>query len=116
MRVKQIRYSFSDIAHGHTVLEEYNCGQADIQYNVTLKGGTMAGSFRNHGNTKNIQECIHHCCMAKKCDVAMMVDKTCYGVRCYNSTMCETVPGNSRNEDTQIAHVTSKGSVNIGKW
>ena len=102
---------------GHTVLEEYNCGQADIQYNVTLKGGTMAGSFRNHGPAKNIQECIHSCCMAKKCDVAMMVSNRCYGVHCYNSTMCETVPavGKAADQDMQIAHVTPKGSVDIDK-
>ena len=76
----------------------------------------MAGSFKNHGSAKNIQECIHYCCMAKKCDVAMMAGKRCFGVHCYNSSMCETVPadGKAANEDMQIAHVTSKGSVNIG--
>lgn len=106
-----------DVIYGHTVLEEYNCGQADIQYNVTLKGGTMAGSFRNHGSAKNIQECIHYCCMAKKCDVAMMSGKRCYGVHCFNSTMCKTVPadGKAANDDLQIAHVTSKGSIGIDK-
>jgi hypothetical protein len=102
---------------GHTVLEEYNCGQADIQYGVTLKGGTIAGSFRNYGPTKNIQECIHNCCMAKKCDVAMMASSRCYGVHCYNSTMCETVPavGKPADQDVQIAHVTPKGIVDIGE-
>ena len=102
---------------GHTVLEEYNCGQADIQYGVTLKGGTIAGSFRNYGPAKNIQECIHNCCMAKKCDVAMMASSRCYGVHCYNSTMCETVPavGKPADQDMQIAHVTPKGIVDIGE-
>lgn len=77
----------------------------------------MAGSFRNHDPAKNIQECIHNCCMAKRCDVAMMVRNRCYGVHCYNSTMCETVPaeGKAAEQDLQIAHVIPKGSVNIGK-
>ena len=77
----------------------------------------MAGSFRNHDPAKNIQECIHNCCMAKRCDVAMMVNNRCYGVHCYNSTMCETVPaeGKAAEQDLQIAHVIPRGSVNIGK-
>ena len=77
----------------------------------------MAGSFRNHGSVRNIQECIHNCCMAKKCDVVMMTGKRCFGVRCVNATMCETVPASGKNneEDIQIAHVTSKGSVDIGR-
>ena len=78
----------------------------------------MAGSFRNYGPAKNIQECIHNCCMAKECDVAMMASNRCYGVRCYNSTMCSTVPaeGKAAEQDMQIAHVTPKGNVNIGKY
>ena len=56
--------------------------------------------------------------MAKKCDVAMMVRNRCYGVRCYNSTMCETVPAEGKvvEQDMQIAHVSPKESVNIGKY
>ena len=55
--------------------------------------------------------------MAKKCDVAIMVRNRCYGVRCYNSTMCETVPaeGKAVEQDMQIAHVSPKESMNIGK-
>lgn len=97
-------------------MEEYNCGQANIQYKAMLKGGTMAGSFRNYGTVKNIQECIHNCCMAKKCDVAIVVSNRCYGVHCYNSTMCETEPveGKAAQEGMQIAHVSQGRKMDIG--
>ena len=98
------------MARGHTILEEYSCGQGDIEYQVTLKGGTQAGLFHKHGKVKNIHECIHHCCQSKKCDVAMMMGQQCFGVQCLNETVCESVPAPPGASDAfQISHVSSKG-------
>ena len=75
----------------------------------------MAGIFKDHGHVKNIQECIHLCCTSKKCDVAMMHKAKCYGVQCFNDTVCETLPADDQDLDLQIAHVSSKGTGNLGK-
>lgn len=75
----------------------------------------MAGIFKDHGHVKNIQECIHLCCTSKKCDVAMMHKAKCYGVQCFNDTVCETLPADDQDLDLQIAHVSSKGTGNLGE-
>lgn len=99
---------------GHTILEEYTCGQSDIEYGVTLRDGTLSGVFRDQGKVKNMQECIHKCCMSKQCDVAMMTGKKCFGVHCHNGTSCETVPSDDQDLDMQISHISSKGINNLG--
>ena len=109
-------FLFSDFSFSHTILEEYNCQQDDVQYGVTLKGGTMAGVFKDHGRVKNIQECAHLCCTAKKCDVAMMYGRKCLGVQCFNETSCETIPSDDPQLDLQIVHVSSKGTGNLGMY
>ncbi|XP_032225604.2 uncharacterized protein LOC116608506 [Nematostella vectensis] len=99
---------------GHTILEEYNCGQGQIEYGVTLRDGTMAGLIRNRGEVKNIQECLHKCCLSDHCDLAMMNGRTCYGVRCYNKTSCETVRSDDEDVGMQVVRV-AKGAANLIK-
>ena len=102
-----------DLVRSHTILEEYNCAADEVEYGVSLKGGTMAGIFKDHGKVKNIQECAHICCTTKNCDVAMMYGVKCLGVQCYNETTCETVPSDDPKLDLQIVHVSSKGTRNL---
>ena len=103
-------------ALGHTILEEYNCGQEDIEYNVTLRGGQFAGIFKDRGPVKNMQECMHLCCNTKKCDVAMMHGSKCFNVHCVNDTTCETIPADDEDIDMQVAHMTTKGTRQLSKF
>ncbi|XP_078382003.1 uncharacterized protein LOC144664683 isoform X2 [Oculina patagonica] len=100
---------------GHTILEEYNCGQEDIEYNVTLRGGQFAGIFKDRGPVKNMQECMHMCCNTKNCDVAMMHGPKCFSVHCLNDSVCETIPADDEDIDMQIAHMTTKGTGQLTK-
>ena len=104
------------VVSSHTILEEYNCGQEDIEYNVTLRGGQYAGVFRDQGPVKNMQECMHVCCKSKKCDVAMMHGSKCFSVQCLNDTTCETIPADDEDIDIQIAHMERKGTNQLGKF
>lgn len=113
--VSAIFVSYLTVVLGHTILEEYNCGQEDIEYNVTLKGGQYAGIFRDQGPVKNMQECMHMCCNSKKCDVAMMHGPKCFGVQCLNDSTCETIPADDEDIDMQIAHMTTKGTGQLTK-
>lgn len=100
---------------GHTILEEYSCGQEEIEYNVTLRGGQFAGIFHDRGPVRNMQECMHMCCNTKNCDVAMMHGPKCFSVRCLNDSVCETIPADDEDIDMQIAHITTKGSEQLSK-
>lgn len=105
---------FSVVA-SHTILEEYSCGQEDIEYNVTLRGGQFAGIFHDQGPVKNMQECMHMCCNTKNCDVAMMHGPKCFSVRCLNDSVCETIPADDEDIGMQIAHMTTKGTGQLSK-
>ena len=110
--VKMVRwlifcFSVSALVSCHTILEEFYCKDGNIQYGKSLRGGTAAGLFDNYGQSKNIQECTLRCCENKKCNVAVMdgKSKVCMGVRCFNTSSCETVPARPGEDDLEIAHV-----------
>lgn len=77
---------------------------------MTLRGGQYAGIFKDQGQVKNMQECMHLCCNSKKCDVAMMHGPKCFSVQCLNDSSCETIPADGEDIDMQIAHMTTKGT------
>lgn len=104
------------VVSSHTILEEYSCGQQDIEYNATLRGGQYAGIFRDQGPVKNMQECMHVCCKSKKCDVAMMHGSKCFSVQCLNDTTCETIPADDEDIDIQVAHMKREGTNQLSKF
>jgi len=107
--------AFLTLINGHTILEEFYCKDANVEYGKSLRGGSAAGFFDNLGTVKTIQECALKCCDQKRCNVAMMGGrlKNCIGVRCFNSSSCETVPATEGEDDLQIAHISSKSMGNI---
>ena len=66
--------------------------EGEVRHNMTLVGGISAGDFTDHGQTDTIQECMGYCCENKDCDLAFMIDKDCYGVKCKDPSMCRTRP------------------------
>ena len=62
----------------------------DIRENVTLVGGVNAGDFTDHGQANTFNECMNFCCDSKDCDLAFMIDKDCYGVKCKDPDQCKT--------------------------
>ena len=64
----------------------------ETRHNMTLVGGIGAGDFTDHGQTDSIEECMGYCCENKECDLAFMIDKDCYGVKCKEPSMCKTRP------------------------
>lgn len=53
-----INFTFAVILRhikSHTILEEFYCKDADVQYGRSLKGGSAAGLFDPLGTVKNIQ-------------------------------------------------------------
>ncbi|XP_057309650.1 uncharacterized protein LOC130647712 [Hydractinia symbiolongicarpus] len=106
---------FIVVVRGHTILEEFYCKDSNVEYGKSLRGGNAAGLFDNYGRTKNIQECAMKCCENKKCKVAVMDGRTkiCMGVRCFNTSSCETVPAAKGEDDLQIAHISPNTRGNI---
>ena len=53
-----------------------------------MKGGLNAGEITRHGNVKDERECLKLCCKDSKCNVAFLIKKHCYGVKCKDAFDC----------------------------
>ena len=71
---------------------------------VTFNGGIRAGYFTDHGYAHKFSSCIEKCCSSQTCDVAFMVKKNCYSVKCAtNMRRCLPVVARSTKFKTFMA-------------
>lgn len=61
-----------------------------------------------------MDECLGHCCGSKRCDVAFMVNKNCYLVKCFNSDSCALKQSDNPKFDTMLS-VVSKAKAKTTK-
>ena len=67
------------------------CRSNVISYDVTLRGGRHAGKYKSFGLVDNMAECIRVCCEERFCDLAFMINSTCFTVRCRSEEGCQEV-------------------------
>ena len=92
------------------------CGKSSVNYNVTLAKGAKAGTYYKMATVDKMDDCIGHCCGSKRCDVAFMVNKNCYLVKCHNSDSCELKRSENPKFDTMLSMVSkTKGKTIQGK-
>ena len=71
---------------------------------VTFNGGIKAGNFTDHGFAQEFSSCIEKCCNSQACDIAFMVEKNCYSVKCAsNMRRCLPVVARSTKFKTFMA-------------
>ena len=73
---------------------------------MTLSKGAKAGKFYKIDEVDKMEDCIGHCCGAKKCDVAFMVNKNCYLVGCYSLESCVVKKSENPKFSTFLSVVT----------
>ena len=88
------------------VHSQENCRYGNAEKQMTLRGGLNAGSFLEIGVVANIEQCVNHCCHTTTCDVAFMITKRCFLVKCYSSRLCESIPVRNVDYLTQIVHMS----------
>lgn len=92
------------------------CGKSSVNYNVTLAKGAKAGTYYKMATVDKMDNCIGHCCGSRRCDVAFMVNKNCYLVKCHNSDSCELKRSENSKFDTMLSMVSkTKGKTIQGK-
>ena len=74
-----------------------------MNYNVTLSKGAKAGKYYKIAGINKMDECVGHCCGSKRCDVAFMVNKNCYLVKCFNSDSCALKQSDNPKFDTMLS-------------
>ena len=85
----------------------YACTHTFVFNNSTLRGGLKAGDVKNEGKVEGAEECVEICCKTPECNVAFLVNETCYIVACFNKRSCEAIPAKDRGikESMKVAYV-----------
>lgn len=82
------------------------CKKSAVNYNVTLSKGAKAGKYYKMAEINKMDECLGHCCGSRRCDVAFMVNKNCYLVKCFNSDSCALKQSDNPKFDTMLSVVS----------
>lgn len=89
------------------------CRKSSVNYNVTLTRGAKAGTYYKMAGAKMMDDCVGHCCRSKRCDVAFMVNKNCYLVKCHDSDSCELKRSDNPKFDTMLSVVSKSKAKTI---
>ena len=76
-----------------TASDRGECQGETVFYNVDLKGGLAANSFKRYPGVSTMESCLGHCCELRDCNVAMIRDEDCFAVHCSTTEMCEVTDG-----------------------
>ena len=86
-----------------------SCETSPVRRNVTLRGGIKAGYFHKLAQYVAMELCVQLCCQEKGCDVAFMIGKNCYGVKCFSEELCHVVPAKNAPRALMISKVDFRG-------
>ena len=95
-----------------------SCKPGKIYKEVTLLGGINAGTYKDIGAVKDINECSSKCCEFSACDVALMLQNRCYLVGCSDGKNCQMQKAKPSAFHPTIVYVTrwnSEGVKHTGK-
>lgn len=81
--------------------------QAGRNYvDIRLKGDLDAGQFTKRGLVTNMAECTRFCCDDRSCDLAYLLGKICYTVKCNDADLCRVVASSPTSLNPIISYVT----------
>jgi len=62
---------------------------------------------KNEGRVEGMEECVEMCCQTPECNVALLLNETCYIVACFNKRNCEAIPARDKDAriNTKVAYV-----------
>ena len=85
----------------------YACTHTFVFNNSTLRGGLRAGDVKNEGLVEGMEQCVDMCCKTLECNVALLINETCYIVACTNKKSCEAIPVKDKEtrSNTKVAYV-----------
>jgi len=82
-------------------------------YNVTLSTGLGAGTYNRLGQVSNVQECIDKICEKGEGDIAYLLNKACYSIKCFDVDSCETAAMPfAQDLQSVLVYMTWKGAYN----
>lgn len=92
-----------------------HCKAVKRMKDVTLTGGKSAGKFEEHGAVDSMATCLDFCCTNKKCNLVLMLGKTCYTVECKDKKSCQTSAAPPSEFTPELAIVRPVEKVDVKK-
>ena len=84
------------------------CKHGAIQHGVTLQSGQKAGMFKLRLKAKDMDSCLDMCCKDKTCNVAFLIDESCYSIRCTSHEDCTIKKAKSTSARSILSVVRSR--------
>ena len=81
------------------------CPHSPVELNVGLRNGLKTGKFSYIGELFDIGKCLNVCCHEPDCDIAFMLDQSCYTVKCTTESVCRSVPYHQHQYSTKAVFV-----------
>ena len=95
---------------GHGTADNSACSNVEIAHNVTLKGGTRAGVFKEVGKMVDMKKCVSSCCDRPECDIAYLLNGHCFAVQCLDGSLCQATAEPAKVGDTvSLAYMNKAG-------
>eukprot|EP00794_Sanderia_malayensis_P011221 gene11221-12400_t len=85
------------------------CKNSDVYQNVTLVGGSKAGTFTDLGSVDDMKTCQEKCCEKETCEVSFMIAGNCYAVRCFDQEQCKLRKAKSSSLNPMISFISREG-------
>ena len=91
------------------------CSHTSVMRSVGLRSGLRTGKFTYIGELLDIKACLKICCDYPNCDIAFMLDQSCYTVSCVNEKACRSVPYHQHKYSTAAIFVTRRFNTHAHK-
>ena len=103
-----VSYKEPNLAARKPKVNDNTCRHSAIQHNVGLRRGLKTGTFAYIGEFSDITKCLKVCCRDPKCDIAFMLDQSCYTVNCANESVCHSVPYHQHQYSTSAVFIRGR--------
>lgn len=84
------------------------CPQSHLMHNVGILYGLKAGNYTYFGETSDMKMCIKNCCSQRRCDIALMLDSSCYGVECSVVQTCQITSIHNAKYKSTAVYITRR--------
>ncbi|XP_048590388.1 uncharacterized protein LOC116617788 isoform X2 [Nematostella vectensis] len=89
------------------------CKAGKMHFQVTLKGGIKAGTYKDVGAVADMRECADRCCGYAQCDLAFLLRSRCYLVGCSDVKSCDLQKAKPSPYNPAIAYVSRWNSEGV---
>ena len=106
--------STSKIEKFNRIAKKCNAGLS-IHPGYSLRAGFGAGLFSHHSEIKTLAKCIRKCCSTDSCTLVLMLQGSCFNVRCKSKWLCGKVKNQNKHVKTTLVFI-NRGDIEVASF